>query len=417
VDRLWFGIEYRRYATVPVPSCREIGPDVHWLSVPDTVTQRFENLWPIPEGVNYNAYLIGSAGEYMLIDSAKRTTRAKEFIDLVKTIVDPGKIKHIVVLHTEPDHSGLVSEVSSLLPDATLYGTARACTCMKRMFNVEPKQVKGNDVLKVGSRSLRVVDLPWIHWPDSMFLYLEDEGILFTSDAYGAFGALEKPLFDDEIDFSSYLRQKKDYFSTVVVGYRTMVLRDIDKIKTLGLNIKMLAPAHGVVYRSKIQEFTETMTSWCKLQKKRKITVVYGSMYGLTEKLAHFALDVLKEKVDEVVLHDATADIVNPILSDILDSAGILFVTPTYETNIFPPVANLLELLRMKKLGEEKLAGGIVTKLWGGNAPALMATRLKQATFKVHEPIREFLNYPSEEELRSIREFLLSFSEIALQGV
>jgi flavorubredoxin len=402
---------------LPKPSCREIGSDVYWLSVPDTETRRFENLWPIPQGVNYNAYLIGSGGEYLLIDSAKRTTPIKEFIDLIKTIIDPSKIKHIAMLHTEPDHSGLISELSSLLPNATLYATARACTCMKRMFNVEPRPVKDGDVLKVGNRSLRVIDLPWIHWPDSMFLYLEDEGILFTSDAFGAFGALEKPVFDDEVDFASYLKQKKEYFSTVVVGHRTMVLRDVDKIKTLGLKIKMLAPAHGVVYRSKIREFTETMASWCKLQKKKKITVIYGSMYGLTEKLTHFAVDVLKERVEEVALHDATADLVNPILSDILDSAGILFVTPTYEANIFPPVANLLELLRIKKLGEGKLAAAIVTKLWGGNAPTLMASRLKEATCNVHEPVCEFLNYPSEQELGNIREFLLKFSETALQGI
>jgi flavorubredoxin len=116
-------------------------------------------------------------------------------------------------------------------------------------------------------------------------------------------------------------------------------------------------------------------------------------------------------------LHDATADLVNPILSDILDSAGILFVTPTYEANIFPPVANLLELLRIKKLGEGKLAAAIVTKLWGGNAPALMTSRLKEATCKVYEPVCEFLNYPSEQELGNIREFLLKFSETALQGI
>jgi flavorubredoxin len=402
---------------LPKPSCRKIGSDVYWLSIPDTETKRFENLWPIPEGVNYNAYLVGSGEEYLLIDSAKRTTPAKDFIDLVKTVVDPSKIKHIAMLHTEPDHSGLIGELSRLLPGATLYSTARACTCMKRMFNVEPRPVKDGDLLNIGDRSLRVIDLPWIHWPDSMFLYLEDEGILFTSDAFGAFGALEKPVFDDEVDFASYLKEKKEYFSTVVVGHRTMVLRDIDKIKTLGLNIKMLAPAHGVVYRSKIREFTEAIASWCRLEKKRKITVVYGSMYGLTDKLAHFAAEVLKEKVEEVALHDATADKVNPTLSDILDSAGILFVTPTYEANIFPPVANLLELLRIKKLGEGKLAAAIVTKLWGGNAPALMTSRLKEAACKVYEPVCEFLNYPSEQELGSIRESLLKFSEIALQGI
>lgn len=404
---------------MPKPSCRKIGAEVYWLSVPDTETKRFENLWPIPEGVNYNAYLLGGGEEYLLIDSSKRTVHVEEFVDLIKTVVEPSKIKHIAMLHAEPDHSGLISEVSHLLPNASLYSTARACTCMKRMFNLEPRAVKDGDLLRVGNRSLRVIELPWIHWPDSMFLYLEDEGILFTSDAFGAFGALEKPVFDDEVDFASYLKQKKEYFSTVVVGHRSMVLRDIEKIRTLGLHIKMLAPAHGVVYRTKIREFTETMASWCKLEKKRKITIVYGSMYGLTERLARFAVEVLKEneKVEVVALHDATAEVANPILSDILDSAGILFVTPTYEANMFPPNANLLELLRIKKLGEGKLAAALVTKLWGGNAPALISSRLQDAKFTVYEPVSDFLNYPSEQELGNIREFLLKFSDAALRGI
>jgi flavorubredoxin len=409
--------ERRRFTKMPKPSCRKIGTQVYWLSVPDIETRRFENLWPVPDGVNYNAYLIGGGEEYLLMDSSKRTVHVEEFVDLIKTVVEPSKIKHIAMLHTEPDHSGLISEISRLLPNATLYSTARACNCMKRMFNVEPRAVKDGDVLRVGNRSLRVVELPWIHWPDSMFLYLEDDGILFTSDAFGAFGALEKPVFDDEVDFASYLKQKKEYFSTVVVAHRVMVLRDIDKIKTLELNVRMIAPAHGIVYRSKIREFTETMASWCKLEKKRKITVVYGSMYGLTERLARFTVEVLKEKVEEVALHDATADVVNPILSDILDSAGILFVTPTYEANIFPPIANLLELLRIKRLGEGKLAAAIVTKLWGGRAPDLIASKLKEAMCKIHEPVQEFLNYPSEQELAGIREFLLKFSDTALQGI
>jgi len=402
---------------MPIPSCRKIGTEVYWLSVPDTETKRFENIWPIPEGVNYNAYLIGSEGEYLLVDSSKRTTPVQEFINLIKTVVEPSKIKHVAMLHTEPDHSGLIAEISRLLPNVRLYSIARASTIMKRMFNVEPKAVKDGELLKVGNRSLRVVDLPWIHWPDSMFLYLEDEGILFTSDAFGAYGALEKPVFDDEVDSQSYLKQEKDYFSTVVVGHRTMVTRDFEKIKTLGLNVKMIAPAHGVVLRSKIQQFIETWSSWCKLEKKRKITVVYGSMYGLNERLARFVSEVLKEKVEEVAVHDATADAMNPTMSDILDSAGVLFVTPTYEANIFPPITNLLELLRVKRLGEGKLAAALVTKLWGGTAPVQMASKLKEAAFTLFEPVCEFFSYPSEQELKSIRDSLLRFSEKALEGI
>ena len=398
------------------PSFRKIGAEVYWLSVPDTETKLFENLWPIPDGINYNAYLVGSGGEYLLIDSSKGTMHVKEFVDLIKSVVEPEKIKHVAILHTEPDHSGLIAEISHLLPDATLYSTARASSHMKRMFNVEPRTVKDGEILTVGTRRLRVIDLPWIHWPDTMLLHLEEEGILFTSDAFGAFGALQKPVFDDEVDLVWYLRQMKDYFSTIVIGHRAAVLRAVDKINKLGLDIKMVAPSHGVVCRSKIQEFTETVASWCALKRKRKVTIVYGSMYGFTEKLARYASEVLKEKSEEVALHDATTDNVNPIMSDILDSAGVLFLTPTYESSIFPPISNLLELQRIKKLGESKLAAALVTKLWGGNAPAHITSRLKEASYSLFEPVRDFMTYPSEQELKDVREYLLEFSEKALQS-
>jgi len=398
------------------PSCRKIGSEVYWLSIPDIETKRFENLWPLSNGVNYNAYLIGSQGEYLLIDSSKRIIRADQLLDLIKTVVDPSKIKHVAILHTEPDHSGLIGETSRMLAGAALYSTSRASAFMKTLFNVEPRVLKDGETLKVGTRALRVIELPWIHWPDTMLLHLEDEGILFTSDAFGAFGALKKPVFDDEVDFKSYMERAKDYFSTVVVAHRQMILRDLEKIKTLGLDIKMIAPSHGIVLRSKIQEYVETLTSWCKLSKKRKITVVYASMYGNTEKLANFAAKVLEEKA-EVALLDATEDTMNLILSDILDSAGTLFVTPTYEANVFPPISNLLELLRIKKLGEGKLAAALVTKLWGGHAPTLMTSRLKETGYTLFDPVCDYVNYPSEQDCRTIRGFLSDFSEKALQNL
>lgn len=391
--------------------------DVYWLSIPDTESKLFEKIWPIPQGVNYNAYLVGSEGEYVLIDSSKRILPPEKLIGLIRDIVEPSKVKHIAILHTEPDHSGLIQQASQELPNAKMYSMSRASTFMKKLFNVEPGILKDGESLRVGSRTLRVIELPWTHWPDAMFLYLEDEGILFTSDAFGAFGALEKPVFDDEVDFQSYLREAKEYFATVLVAYRRMVLRDIEKVKNLGLDVKMIASAHGIVLRSRIKDFTEHLVSLCTLKKESKITIVYGSMYGFTERLAGFASSVLKEKAEEVILHSAVEDSVNDIMADLVDCAGALFMTPTYESEIFPPISNLLELLRIKKLGEGKYAAGLATKLWGGKAAASLASRLKEAGYSVHEPIGDYMNYPSDEELKNIRELLVNFSAKALEGV
>ncbi|MBO3770032.1 MAG: FprA family A-type flavoprotein [Candidatus Brockarchaeota archaeon] len=397
------------------PSWRIIGKKVYWLSIPDTKSRLFENIWPIPNGVNYNAYLIAGDDEYLLIDSSKAIFTSEELVRVIKEITDPSKIRKIAVLHTEPDHSGLISGILSRIGNPIVYSTSRASFFMRSMFNLETNVVKDGDEITIGNRILRVIELPWIHWPDTMFLYLEDEKILFSSDAFGAFGALEKPVFDDEIDFVKYMHEAKEYFATVVVTYRQMVLRALDKVSRLGINPEIIAPSHGAVLRSRIKEFMKELLSWCNMEKKRKITIIYGTMYGLTEKLAEFAKNIISRKV-EVVMHNAVGNDLNHVLSDVLDSAGVLFITPIYEGNIFPPITNLIELMRIKKLGEGKISAVVVTKLWGGAAANKIPILLKDAGYDVLSPVREYVNYPNESDLRDYEDFLQSFIDKVLEN-
>jgi flavorubredoxin len=398
------------------PSWRIIGRGIYWLSIPDKDTRLFENIWPIPRGVNYNAYLVADGDECLLIDSSKNIHTAEELTRLLEQVADLSRIRHIAVLHAEPDHSGLVKEVSRRVGNPVLYSTLRASAFMRSMFDVETRIVKDGDIIRVGGRQLRVVELPWIHWPDTMLLYLEDEAILFSSDAFGAFGALEKPVFDDEVDLEQYMRDAKEYFATVVVAYRQMVLRALDKIVKLGLNPRIIAPAHGIVLRSRIPEIIEELTSWCRLRSRRKLAVVYGSMYGFTEKLAKLAYSICKDMVDDVALHSVVDGNMNSILSDIVDSAGVVFITPTYEGNVFPPLSNIVELIRVKKMGEGKLAAVAVTKLWGGAASSQLSSRLKEAGFEVSH-VCEYVNYPSEKDLKEYESILQSFVEKAFEKV
>jgi len=398
------------------PSWRIIGKGVYWLSIPDTKSRLFENIWPIPKGVNYNAYLIEDGDECLLIDSSKATFPVGELIRLIENIANPSRIRKIAILHTEPDHSGLTGRILSEIGNPVVYSTSRASAFMKSMFNIETKPVRDGDEITVGNRSLKVIELPWIHWPDTMLLYLEDEKILFSSDAFGAFGALEKPLFDEEIDFEKYMHEAKEYFATVVVAYRQMVLRALEKINRLGVNPRIIAPSHGIVLKSRIAEFVGELHSWCRMEKKRKITIVYGTMYGFTEKLAEFAKEIIRNRA-EVAMHNAMDGDLGRVLSDILDSAGVLFISPTYEGNAFPPITSLIELMRIKKLGEGKVAAVTVTKLWGGVAANQISLLLKDSGYNVLSPTREYVNYPSDEDLRSYRDFLESFVDKALENV
>lgn len=401
---------------MPSPSWRIIGRGVYWLSIPDVKSKLFENIWPIPNGVNYNAYLIADDDEYLLVDSSKAIFTSEELVRLIKGITDPSKIRKIAVLHTEPDHSGLISEIFNRVGNPVVYSTSRASSFMKSMFNLETNVVKDGDEITIGNRILKVIELPWIHWPDTMFLYLEDEEILFSSDAFGAFGALEKPLFDDEIDFEKYMHEAKEYFATVVVTYRQMALKALEKINRLRVIPRIIAPSHGVVLRSRIAEFIRELYSWCNMEKRKKVTIIYGTMYGFTEKLAEFAKNTISSRV-EVVMHNAVNSDLNHVLSDVLDSAGVLFVTPIYEGNIFPPITSLIELMRIKKLGEGKISAVVVTKLWGGAVANQISLLLKDSGYNVLSPAREYVNYPDEKDLRDYEAFLQSFVDKVLENV
>jgi flavorubredoxin len=195
-----------------------------------------------------------------------------------------------------------------------------------------------------------------------------------------------------------------------------MVLRALEKINGLGLSPRIIAPSHGVVLRSKITEFTRELSSWCKLEKKRKVTIIYGTMYGLTEKLAKFARGIVENRA-EVALHNAVDCDLNRVLSDIVDSAGVVFITPIYEGNVFPPIINLVELVKIKRLGEGKIATVTVTKLWGGAAANQLSQLLKDAGFEVSTQIREYVNYPKEKDLEEYGSFLQSFIDRALENV
>jgi len=393
-----------------------IGRGVYWLSIPDVKSRLFENMWPIQNGVNYNAYLVSDGDEYLLIDSSKAVFSVEELLRLIEEITNPSNIKKIAILHSEPDHSGLIGDLYKKLNKPVIYSTSRASTFMKNMFNVETKTVKDGETINVGNRILRVLELPWIHWPDTMLLYLNDEKILFSSDAFGAFGALEKPIFDDEIDFEKYMEEAKEYFATVVVTYRQMVLKILEKIGRLGLNPRIIAPSHGIVLRSKIAEFIKELSSWCKMEKKKKITIVYGTMYGLTENLAKFTRDIIKNRV-EVAIHNVVDNDLNHVLSDVIDSAGVIIITPVYEGSVFPPITNLIEIMRVKKLGEGKIASITVTKLWGGAVANQLSTLLKEAGYNVLLPVCEYVNCPKEEDLKNYETFLQNFIDRALESI
>lgn len=381
---------------------RRVTEDILLVTTIDKTTKRFEEIWEIPRGVNYNAYLVKDKNGYSLIDSTKNNF-SDEFITNIKDVVKDGEIGYIFILHTELDHSGTIRKLKENFPEAKIFSTKTASSFMKSMFNMETHPLKDGDELEVGRKKIKVVELPWIHWPDTMMLLLEDEGILFSSDAFGAFGARE-PIFDDEANFAEYLKDAKEYFASVVSKYRQMVVKDLEKIRPFLSSVSVIAPAHGIVLRSRIKDIVQAYESWSKFENKEKIAVLYGSMYGLTEEFVDEVKRYLEGRIKEVTCCNVARDELSYILSEVMDSYGVIVAAPTYEGNLFPPMTYVLDLLSIKKLGSGKVACAAITKLWGGTAQKQIQEKLTNCGFTLLDNVYEFTNYPTKENLSSFLE-------------
>ncbi|MGC8934981.1 MAG: FprA family A-type flavoprotein [Thermoproteota archaeon] len=376
---------------------RKLTEDVLLIATLDRTTKKFEEIWEIPEGVNYNAYIVRDKNSYMLIDSTKNKF-SEEFIETIKEITKDGELKYIAVLHTEPDHSGTIKKLKENFPKAKIVSTRTASSFLKSMFGIEAQPVKDGEEIRIDEKKIKVIELPWVHWPDTMMLLLEGEQVLFSSDAFGAFGARE-PNFDYEVKFEEYLEDAKDYFASVVSKYRQMVLKDIEKISKFLDNVSIVAPAHGIVLKSRIKDMIKNYESWSKLENKEKITILYGSMYGITEEFVDEVKRYLEGKVKEVRICNVVNDELDDILSSVMDSYGVIAIAPTYEGNLFPPMSYALDLLSIKKLGSGKVACAAVTKLWGGTAQKQIQEKLSECGFSLLDKVYEFSNYPTKENL------------------
>lgn len=381
---------------------RKLTDNVTLISTSDLTSRKFENIWDIPEGINYNAYLIADGNKYLLIDSTK-DIYSVEFINVLKQLTNGGELSHIIVLHAEPDHCGTIRDLAQTFTKAKIISTRTASIFLKNMFDITPEIAKDGDEIEFSRKRFKVIELPWIHWPDTMALLLEDEGILFSSDAFGAFGARD-PAFDDEVQLEGYIDQMKEYFATIVVNYRQMVLKDIARFKPLLKKVSIVAPAHGVVYRSHVEKIVNIYEYWSKLEKEEKVTILYASMYGLTKKVAFEVQGELLGKVDKVVIHDVVDERIGNILADILDSSAVIFITPAYEMNIFPPFSYLMNLIRTKKMGSGKIACAVTTKLWGSTAAKQLEQMITESDFTLIDRVHDFVNYPTNENMNQFFE-------------
>ena len=258
--------------------------ELYILRLEDEETKYFEALWRIPEGVTYNAYLL--LGEENVLFDTWKHTYSREFLQALSKVVDVKDVDYIVVHHAEPDHSGVLPRLLEKNPNIKVICNPLAKRLLESFYNVKfrTRLVKDNERIRVGGRSLRFIYTPWLHWPETMMTYYEEERILFSCDAFGGF-SIPQGLCDDDGVPEAYWRSTRKYLVSIVGHYREWILKNIEKIRGLGLNVEIIAPSHGLVFKKdpgKIIEYYARIAEGKATP--GKATVIYSSMYGFVEK-------------------------------------------------------------------------------------------------------------------------------------
>lgn len=364
-------------------------PHVSYCGVNDRTTPLFEGLWPLPKGVTYNSYVVAGSEAVALIDGCE-AGYTPEYIDNVKAILGERTPDYLVINHMEPDHSGAIPRILAEWPAIKVVGNSKTLDMVRGFYRVVPDsvEVKENDTISLGDVTLRFIMTPMAHWPETMMTLLEEEAVLFSGDVFGCFGALDGAIVDSDMaDARRFFPEMERYYACIVAKYGTFVLKAYDKLAKF--NIQTLCSTHGPVWRSLRDEVGGLWLRMAKFEANPGVVIVYGSMYGNTAALAEaLAARLVEEGVREIRIHNLSTSPLSDVLADVMRFKGLAIASPTYNTEIFPPVATLAQALLGRGIKDRALAVmGSFT--WGGQAVRKLRALFEGSGFALLDPSPE----------------------------
>jgi flavorubredoxin len=371
----------------------ELASRVYYVGVEDWDRRIFDALIPLPLGTSYNSYLIVGKTKTALIDTVQRNF-SDELLEKIQQIVDPAKIDFVVMNHAEPDHAGSIPQMLAAVPNAKLV-VSKLGAEMANIFHGVPAErayiVKEGDTLDLGGKTLRFFDAPWLHWPETMFTYLVEDKILFPCDFFGAHMAKSK-LFDDEVS-EVLLRDAKRYYAEIMMPFPVAIQRALDKVKTLDVN--MIAPSHGPVYRNP-RRILDAYEMWARGPLKPKVVLMYVTMWGSTEAMEKTIADAITAEGVEVVPYNLLVADISHVMMDLVDASAIVVGTPTV-LNGPHPVALTATVIAEKLKPRTKLAAVFGSYGWGRGGVKTIADSLKAVGFEIVETL-EVRGPPKKED-------------------
>lgn len=391
---------------------RKVTDKIYWIGGDDRRIALFENVYPVPCGVSYNAYFV-SDEKTMVIDTVDHSV-SKVFFENIAHELDGRDLDYLVVNHMEPDHAATIGELILRYPKATIVCNQKIAAMLKQFFDFDvdsrARIVKEGDTLSTGEYTFTFVMAPMVHWPEVMMTYEISHKILFSADAFGTFGALNGHLFADEVNFEAdYLAEARRYYTNIVGKYGTQVQAVLKK--AAGIEIEMICPLHGFVWRKNIGDFVDKYMKWSTYTPEQQgVLIAYASVYGNTENVAGIIACKLAEAGKKVVMYDVSATHPSYIVAEAFRYSHMVLVSTTYNAGIFVNMENLVRDLAHHNL-QNRTVALVENGSWAPTAAGLMKCELsglKNTTFLENTlTIRSALKAGQMDQLNALVEEIL----------
>ena len=387
---------------------RKVTEDLYWVGGNDRQIELFENIFPLAKGVSYNSYLLLDE-QTVLFDTADYAI-GKQFIENVMSVLNGRNLDYIVVNHMEPDHCSLIGELLLHYPDVKIIGNAKTFPMIEQFFSFDltgkTLTVKEGDTFCSGKHTFRFIMSPMVHWPEAMMTYDEKDKVLFSADAFGTFNALNGNLFNDELDFNrEWLDEARRYYTNIVGKYGPQVQNVLKKASSL--DIQMICPLHGPVWRSNLNFIIAKYNLWSRYEPEEKgVMIAYASMYGNTENMAEILAVMLAEAgVKNIHMHNISKTHVSELISDSFKYSHIVLASPTYNNGIYPLMDNYLEDMKALSLQNRTIAV-LGNGSWAPQATKLISAKIKEMKnmrlLEASVTIKSSLKEAQLEELNSL---------------
>jgi flavorubredoxin len=375
----------------------EISNKIYWVGVRDWNRRLFDALIPLPKGTTYNAYLVIGDNKKALIDTVNPGFE-KELEERIRKVEDPSGLDYVIMNHAEPDHAGSIPHIMSINSKATLITTSKGAKMAQTFYKVPENRIKtvaDGDSVDLGNKTLRFIEAPMLHWPETMFTYVPENKTLFPCDFFGSHVA--EGLYDDEVEDLTVHAQR--YFGEIMMPFRFSAQKALEKIKNL--QIETIAPSHGPIHKN-TKRILDVYKSWSNGETKQKAIIVYTTMWNSTEKMIQPMAETLASEGIEIARHNLTVSDIGDVAKDLVDSRAIVLGAPAVLGGAHPLAVYATYLVKALR-PPAKFAAVLSSYGWGGGAIRHIQETLGPSKMEIVGSL-EINGPPTENNVREIVE-------------